>query len=138
MRAVGKKKQTSAALPKNIGGVKLSKGLRRSLTGLLQLADSPMGRQAVAAALAAATATLMKDKGREGGGGKRGDAKPASRPRDLGTWLGEAAAAAITIAARQLQPESERPDEGEAKPDAPRKGSRPSLSDERPQNPLHG
>jgi len=136
---MGKKKQKSAvALPKRIGGVRLSKGLRRSLGALLQLAEGPVGRQVFAAALAAAAASLMNDKGKDGGEdeGKRKDAKPSGSP-DLGTWLGEAAATAIMIAARQLHPAREHAQEAQ-KPNSPPKRDGPApATGQRPQS-LHG
>jgi hypothetical protein len=134
---MGKRKQKSAvALPKRIGGVRLSKGLRRSLGALLQLADSPVGRQVFAAALAAAAASLMNGKGKDGGEdeGKRKAAKPASGSPDLGTWLGEAAATAIMIAARQLHPARDQAEEAE-KPN--KRDASATAAGQQPQS-LHG
>lgn len=125
---MGKKKQASAAmLPKRIGGVKLSKGLRRSLAALLQIADSSVGRQVLTAALAAAATRLAKAQpGEENAAGKkRSDSDPGATTHELADWLGRAAAA-IIVAAQHSGSATPQPPNGDGA--RAKKQNQPSLS----------
>ena len=88
-----------AKLPKRIGGVKLTKELRKAGGKLLETANSPLGRELIAAGLsmAAAAAATAARKERE----KRAAApevvpandakKPGQDPHDIGVALGNLA-----------------------------------------------
>jgi hypothetical protein len=52
----------SGKIPKTIGGVKLSKGLRKSGEALIAKAQTPQGRQVIAAGLAMASAAVARAK----------------------------------------------------------------------------
>jgi hypothetical protein len=90
-------------LPKRIGGVKLTKELRKAGGKLLETANSPIGRELIAAGLsmAAAAASAAAKRERE----RRAEAnavtpevvpandakKPAQDPHDIGVALGNLA-----------------------------------------------
>jgi len=57
---VAKKKKKAAKLPKRLAGVKIPKAIRRSGGALLQQANTPLGRELIAAGLVAAGAALAK------------------------------------------------------------------------------
>ena len=55
-----KTKGKAGKIPKSIGGVKLSKGLRKSGDKLIETASSPEGRRMLAAGLAMASAAVAR------------------------------------------------------------------------------
>ncbi|HEU4960123.1 MAG TPA: hypothetical protein VFT56_06915 [Sphingomonas sp.] len=57
---MAKKKKKAARLPKHIAGVKIPKAIRKSGGVLLQQANTPLGRELIAAGLVAAGAALAK------------------------------------------------------------------------------
>jgi hypothetical protein len=68
------KKSKKAKLPKELGGVKLPKQLRRSAEFLSELAQNPVAREVASAALiaaAAALATRKDDNPEDGSRGKK-------------------------------------------------------------------
>jgi len=56
------KKDKSPKLPKKVGGVKVPKQLRKSAKSALQIAQNPIARELVSAAMAAGAAALAKRK----------------------------------------------------------------------------
>jgi hypothetical protein len=59
---MAKKDKKTGKIPKSIGGVKLSKGLRKSGEKLIEKAGSPEGRRVLAAGLAMAGAAMARAK----------------------------------------------------------------------------
>jgi hypothetical protein len=65
MTAMAKKNSDKAKLPKRIGGIKLTKELRKAGGKLLEKANSPMGRELIAVGLSMAAAAASKAARRE-------------------------------------------------------------------------
>jgi hypothetical protein len=98
-------------LPKRIGGVKLTKDLRKAGGKLLEKANSPMGRELIAVGLSMAAAAASKAAKRErekhaaakaptadAAAAPTAAAQPAARaadPHDLGVTLGNIAQEAL-------------------------------------------
>jgi hypothetical protein len=109
MTTMAKKKSDKAKLPKRIGGVKLTKELRKAGGALLKKANTPVGRELIAVGLsmAAAAATKAARREREKHAPVRSaDASPspakapepagsAADPHDLGVALGRIAQEAL-------------------------------------------
>jgi hypothetical protein len=69
------KKDKAARLPKKVGGVKLSKQFRKSAGVVAELAQNPIAREVVSAALVAGASALAKRRVK-GAGGQPGARKP--------------------------------------------------------------
>ena len=95
------KTKAKAKLPKRVGGVKLSKEIRKAGGKLLEKANSPLGRELIAAGLGlAATAAAAEREKRKAAPATRATPPPdkpkgASDPHELGVVLGKMAQAAL-------------------------------------------
>ena len=95
------KTKAKAKLPKRVGGVKLSKEIRKAGGKLLAKANSPLGRELIAAGLglaatAAAAAAAEREKRKAAPATPAAD-KPngVSDPHEFGVVLGKMAQAAL-------------------------------------------
>lgn len=107
---MSKKKRNQAAFPKEIGGLKVPKHLRRAAAKLGATAASPAGLELIAAGLSLAAAAVAKERARQQGavaarhGADDGGARLAenvridqagSDPHEVGVVLGKMAEAAL-------------------------------------------
>ena len=110
----------NAKLPKKIAGVKIPKKLRKSGGKLLDVANTPAGRELLAAGLVAAgtaiAAKAQKAARRPDGNGSAEHVDPAERGAQVAGQIGAAVSAAANAAFERLfGKESARP-EDEAPP----------------------
>jgi DNA-binding transcriptional regulator YiaG len=111
------KKKKSAKLPKEVAGVKVTKGLRKAGKAALKLASQPAVGEAVAAAMLAAAAALREGPAIKQGAKAAGDAAggAAEEAQRQASGLGDALKAiAIDVARRTV----EAWEEGSKKPAA--------------------
>jgi len=90
-RVMARKKDKTPKLPKKVGGVKLPKELRKSAKAAIEIAQNPIARELVSAAVVAGAAALAK--------GKIAKAAPAeseSQPTDIGSLIAQSVAAFVT------------------------------------------
>lgn len=78
------KTKTRPKLPKRVGGVKLSKEIRKAGGKLLEKANSPLGRELIATGLGMAAAAAAGAAERQ-----RGKREPAKTPADAGPALSQ-------------------------------------------------
>lgn len=86
------KKDKLPKLPKKVGGVKVPKQLRKSAKSALEIAQNPVARELVSAALVAGAAALTKRKVEQ-------TASPADRATDeadIGTLIRDSVAAFVS------------------------------------------
>lgn len=83
------KKDKKPKLPKEIGGVKLPKDLRKTAKSALKLAQNPIAREVISAALVAGAAALAKHKGGQSA------PEPKSKGTDIGALLAQGVAAFV-------------------------------------------
>ena len=79
------KKEKAPKLPKKVGGVKVPKQLRKTAKTAIEIAQNPLAREIVSAAVVAGAAALAKGKTAKAGSS---DAKPAGQAADKITDLG--------------------------------------------------
>lgn len=90
------KKDKTAKLPKKVGGVKVPKQLRKTARTAIELAQNPLAREIVSAAVVAGVAALAKGKT-----GKAVKAASAAAPEtadklaDLGSLISQSVAAFV-------------------------------------------
>jgi hypothetical protein len=87
------KKDKSPKLPKKVGGVKVPKQLRKSAKSALEIAQNPIARELVSAALVAGAAALTKRKVDKVA---PASAEPAAHETDIGSLIAQSVAAFVT------------------------------------------
>jgi len=118
-------KKDKSKLPKKVGGVKLPKDLRRTATSAFKLAQNPIAREVMSAALVAGAAALAKRKVKdESAPGTAG--KPANeldnliaQGKDVGNILAQGVTAFFTALTK--------PAEKKAAPDAKPASAKPAA-----------
>ncbi len=117
-------KKDKPKLPKKVGGVKVPKQLRKSAQSALEIAQNPIARELVSAAVVAGAAALAK---RTVAKPAPAPAEPAATQTDIGSLIAQGVAAFVSgfdkgaeMMAQKMEPKSARP--RAAKPrTAPRK-----------------
>jgi hypothetical protein len=114
------KKDKKPKVPKKVGGVKLPKDLRKTAKSALKIAESPIAREVISAALVAGASALTR----------RQAQKPApegkSKATELGTLLAQGVAAFVGGLGKPPEQKADRPEQPAAKPEAaarPRRSS---------------
>ena len=114
-------KKDKSKLPKKVGGVKLPKDLRRTATSAFKLAQNPIAREVMSAALVAGAAALAKRKVKdESAPGTAG--KPANELDNLiaqGKDVGNILAQGVTAFFTALTKPAEKKSAPDAKPTSP-------------------
>jgi len=113
------KKEKTPKVPKKVAGVKVPKDLRKSAKSALKLAQNPIAREVISAALVAGAAALAK---------RRVD-KAAPEPKDktnpdVGAMIAQGVAAFVSGLGKPAEKKSEPP-KPEGADDKPKAGSRP-------------
>ena len=115
------KKDKTPKLPKKVGGVKVPKQLRKTAKEALEIAQNPIARELISAALVAGAAALTK---RKVGTAAPSSAEPAARDTDIGSLIRESVAAFVSgfdkgaeMMADNMAPKSDKP-KSEPKPKA--------------------
>ena len=85
------KKDKKAKVPKKVGDVKVPKKWRKSAEAALDLAQNPIAREILAAALAAGAGALTKRSG-----GKTAQGATATKAPDLGNLIAQGVAAFVS------------------------------------------
>ena len=117
------KKDKKPKLPKKVGGVKLPKDLRKTAKTAIELAQNPLAREVVSAALVAGAAALAK----------RSAAKPAprgeSKAGEIGSLLAQGVMALMSGLGKSEQKPEDKPaataesrSDGAKQPPRPRRG----------------
>ena len=117
---MAKKKKKTAKLPKRVAGVKIPKAIRASGGALLQQANTPLGRELIAAGLVAAGAALAKkDEIRRAAGTAVGETEDAAElGARMASQIGDVVGAAANAALDRLFGKSPAAD-GSAEPPTP-------------------
>jgi len=115
------KKDKTPKLPKKVGGVKVPKQLRKTAKGALEIAQNPVARELVSAALVAGAAALTKRKVEKPASSSAG---PAGQETDIGSLIAQSVAAFVSgfdrgaeMMAENIAPKSDKP-KGGPKPKA--------------------
>ena len=116
------KKDKTSKLPKKVAGVKVPKDLRKSAKSALKLAQNPIAREVISAALVAGAAALTKQRSEKAAPEPKGKTNP-----DIGTMIAQGVAAFISGLGKPIEKKSESP-KPEAAGDRPKAGSRPRSS----------
>jgi hypothetical protein len=96
-------KKKSAKLPRKIAGVKIPRKLRKSSGKLIAAANTPAGRELIAAGLVAAgTALARAQKARHRHEAAKPDADPAARGAEVAGQIGAVVGAAANAALDRL------------------------------------
>jgi len=102
------KKDKKPKVPKKVGGVKLPKDLRKTAKSALKIAESPIAREVISAALVAGASALTK----------RQAQKPApegkSKATEIGSLIAQGVAAFVSGLGKPPEPKAEAPSEGSA------------------------
>jgi hypothetical protein len=112
------KKDKKPKLPKKVGGVKLSKQLRKSAGVVAEIAQNPIAREVVSAALVAGAAALTKRRVKNASGPATGS-KPGNELDGLitqGKEVGNILAQGVTAFLNTLMKPIEKKAGSEAKP----------------------
>ena len=114
------KKDKKPKLPKKVGGVKLPKDLRKTAKTAIELAQNPLAREVMSAALVAGAAALAK----------RSAAKPApkgeSKAGEIGSLLAQGVMALVSGLGKPEQKAEEKPaTAGESGPGNAKRPPRP-------------
>jgi hypothetical protein len=88
---MAKKKDKAPKLPKKVGGVKLPKELRKSAKAAIEIAQNPVARELVSAAVAAGAAALAKGKL-----AKAAATESEPQQTDIGSLIAQSVAAFVT------------------------------------------
>lgn len=138
------KKDKATRLPKKVGGVKLPKQLRKSADVVADIAQSPVAREVVSAALVAGAAALAKRKAKDAG-------RPASEAKgneldalvtqgkEVGNMIAQGVSAflgALLKPAEKASAAAAAPArQGAAKPATPRRAASKSTAGKSPSKP---
>ncbi|HWI84859.1 MAG TPA: hypothetical protein VNT42_00860 [Sphingomonas sp.] len=128
------KKDKATKLPKKVGGVKLPKQLRKSAGVVAELAQNPMAREVVSAALVAGAAAIAKRKV-NGAGASAGSRKSSTELDKLftqGKDLGNILAQGVTAFFGALLNPPVRKADADAKPAAAKPAAARKLSAAKP------
>ena len=113
------KKDKKPKVPKKVGGVKLPKDLRKTAKSALKIAENPIAREVVAAALVAGVGALTK----------RQAEKPApegkSKASEIGSLIAQGVAAFVSGLGKPPEQKPEVPDHKPAGRPARRPSARP-------------
>jgi hypothetical protein len=124
MEASMAKKDRKPKVPKKVGGVKLPKDLRKTAKSALKIAENPIAREVVAAALVAGVGALTK----------RQAEKPApegkSKATEIGSLIAQGVAAFVSGLGRPPEPKPDAAPEASAHKPADRPTRRPSTRQE--------
>lgn len=118
------KKDKKAKLPKKVGGVKLPKQLRKSAKTALEIAQNPIAREVVSAALVAGAAALARRKAEKAT--PAAEAKGTTTATDLGNLIAQGVAAFVGGLGKPV----EKKEDAEPKPaaQAPKPRPRPKSA----------
>jgi len=115
------KKDKGPKLPKTVGGVKVPKQLRKTAKDALEIAQNPVARELISAALVAGAAALTKRKIEKPASAS---AEPAAQETDIGSLIAQSVAAFVAgfdrgaeMMAENIAPKSDKP-KSEPKPKA--------------------
>jgi len=87
------KKDKSPKLPKKVGGMKVPKQLRKTAKDALEIAQNPVARELISAALVAGAAALTKRKVEKPA---NASAEPAAQDTDIGSLIRDSVAAFVS------------------------------------------
>ena len=126
---MAKKRKNKTKLPKRIAGVKIPKALRKSVPSVIALLDTPHGREAAAAALSAAAATLLgTHQGRHAMADAGGAAAGAGSTLAGGLEsVGQVAGTVLKQAAQSMLPAGIIPEASRAEPEGMQKQAKAGL-----------
>lgn len=111
------KKDKTPKLPKKVGGVKVPKQLRKSAKAAIEIAQNPLAREIVSAAVVAGAAALAR--GKTGKARTDAAAVPADKLTDLGSLIAQGMAAFVSGFDKGAEMMSEKsPAQGRAATDA--------------------
>ena len=116
------KKDKAPKVPKKVGGVKVPKNVRKSAKSALKLAQNPVAREVLSAALVAGAAALVKRKGADGAPERASKSNP-----DVGAMIIQGVAALIGGLGKPAGNAAE-PEKVQATDAKPKPGSRPRAS----------
>ena len=107
------KKDKTPKLPKKVGGVKVPKQLRKTAREALEIAQNPIARELVSAALVAGAAALTKRKVEKTA---PSPTEPAGQETDIGSLIAQSVAAFVSgfdrgagMMAENIAPKSDTP-----------------------------
>ena len=107
------KKDKPPKLPKKVGGVKVSKQLRKTAKDALEIAQNPVARELISAALVAGAAALTKRKVEQTASASP---EPAERDTDIGSLIRASVAAFVSgfdkgaeMMTQNIAPKSDKP-----------------------------
>ena len=91
------KKDKAPKLPKKVGGVKVPKQLRKTAKTAIEIAQNPLAREIVSAAVVAGAAALAKGRTtKTAAGADKPGARPADKITDLGSLIAQGVAAFVS------------------------------------------
>ena len=91
------KKDKAPKLPKKVGGVKVPKQLRKTAKTAIEIAQNPLAREIVSAAVVAGAAALAKGKtGKAAPGADKPTEQTADKMADLGSLIAQGVAAFVS------------------------------------------
>jgi hypothetical protein len=99
------KKDKTAKLPKKLGGVKVPKKLRKSANSALELAQNPIAREVVSAALVAGATALARRRTEKVAPPPQPDA--ASKVTEIGNIIAQGVAAFVSGLAKPAEKKSD-------------------------------
>jgi len=120
MESLMARKDKKAKLPKQVGGVKVPKDLRKSAKTMVELAKNPIAREVVSAAIVAGAAALTRRKvaAKAPHVAEPQERAPATDPEKKGAELANLLMQGVTAFLGGLTRPSERKPPSEAKPAA--------------------
>jgi hypothetical protein len=91
------KKDKAPKLPKKVGGVKVPKQLRKTAKTAIEIAQNPLAREIVSAAVVAGAAALAKGKTAKGASAaEKPTGQAADKITDLGSLIAQGVAAFVS------------------------------------------
>lgn len=91
------KKDKAPKLPKKVGGVKVPKQLRKTAKAAIEIAQNPLAREIVSAAVVAGAAALAKSKTvKTAGTAEKPAEQAADKMADLGSLIAQGVAAFVS------------------------------------------
>jgi hypothetical protein len=108
------KKDKTPKLPKKLGGVKLPKELRKTAKSALKLAQNPVAREVMAAALVAGASALAKRKT------EKPAPEPTAKGSEIGNLIAQGVAAFVSGLGKPPERKTSEPGSAEPKPAEPK------------------
>jgi hypothetical protein len=107
------KKDKTPKVPKKVAGVKVPKDLRKSAKSALKLAQNPIAREVISAALVAGAAALAKRRVEKAAPEPKGKSNP-----DVGAIIAQGVAAFVSGLGKpaEKKSQSQKPEADDAKP----------------------